>query len=241
MLAELRDGAPFGGAGWMWEPKLDGYRVLAFVDDKEVKLRSRRGLDLTASFPSSSAELALQAVKGMVLDGEVAAFGADGRPVFAALQERVQLKTEREIAQADRAAPVVLLLLRPAALRRPRYARRTLRRPQALARAVPAALAHVQLVHAEENGEELYNAALASGFEGRDRQAQGQPLRGRQALAGLAEDQAGEERRIRGRRIHPGQGLAGPLGALLLGYWNDGKLHYCGHVGSGSTTARSRR
>src|SRR5204862_6769644 len=76
MLAELRD-APFAGAGWMWEPKLDGYRVLAFIDDKEVKLRSRRGLDLTASFPSLAAELAQQAVEGMLLDGEVAAFGGD--------------------------------------------------------------------------------------------------------------------------------------------------------------------
>src|SRR6266516_4871936 len=94
MLAESRD-AFFAGAGWMWEPTLDGYRVLAFIDDKEVRLRSRRGLDLTASFPSLAAELAQQAVKGLVLDGEITAFGADGRPSFAALQERVQLKTAR--------------------------------------------------------------------------------------------------------------------------------------------------
>src|SRR5437870_10232401 len=106
MLAESRD-AVFTGAGWLWEPKLDGYRVLAFIADKDVKLRSRRGLDLTASFPKLAAELAQQAVKGMVLDGEITAFGADGRPPFAALHAPVPLKTGREIAAADRATPVV--------------------------------------------------------------------------------------------------------------------------------------
>mgnify|MGYP003694574739 CR=1 FL=1 len=234
MLAELRDGAPFGGAGWMWEPKLDGYRVLAFIDDKEVKLRSRRGLDLTASFPKLAAELALQAVKGMVLDGEVAAFGADGRPSFAALQERVQLKTEREIAQADRATPVGLLLLRPAALRRPRRARRALRRPQALARAVPAALAPCSAGACGGRRRRALQGGARERLRGRDRQAQGQQIRSRQALAGLAQDQADEERRVRRRRVHQGQEARGrSLGALLLGYWDDGKLHYCGHVGSG--------
>ena len=45
MLAETGD-APFNRADWMWEPKLDGYRVLAFIDEHGVKLRSRRGLEL---------------------------------------------------------------------------------------------------------------------------------------------------------------------------------------------------
>jgi len=233
MLAELRDGAPFGGAGWMWEPKLDGYRVLAFVDDKEVKLRSRRGLDLTASFPKLVAELALQAVKGMVLDGEVAAFGADGRPSFAALQERVQLKTEREIAQADRAAPVVFFcfdLLHFAGLdtRGAPYADRRRWLEQCL---LPSP--HVQLVHAEENGEELYKAALASGFEGViAKRKDSRYEAGKRSQAWLKIKPVKSAEFVVGGFTR-GKGSRGPLGALLLGYWNDGKLHYCGHVGSG--------
>ena len=43
MLAETGN-APFNRPDWMWEPKLDGYRVLAFIDEHGVKLRSRRGL-----------------------------------------------------------------------------------------------------------------------------------------------------------------------------------------------------
>ena len=37
--------------GWLYEPKLDGYRVLAFVRDGKVSLQSRRGLDYTSFFP----------------------------------------------------------------------------------------------------------------------------------------------------------------------------------------------
>jgi bifunctional non-homologous end joining protein LigD len=232
MLAESRD-ATFAGAGWMWEPKLDGYRVLAFIGDKEVKLRSRRGLDLTASFPKLAAELAQQQVKGIVLDGEIVAFGTDGRPSFAALQERVQLKTEREIAQADRAIPTVFFcfdMLHFAGLdtRGASYADRRRWLEQCL---LPSP--HVQLVHAEENGEELYKAALASGFEGviakrRDSSYEA----GKRSQAWLKiKPTKGAEFVIGG--ITRGKGSRASLGALLLGYWDEGKLHYCGHVGSG--------
>src|SRR5216117_2530508 len=106
MLAEIGEVA-FNHRDWMWEPKLDGYRVLAFVDGKEVKLRSRRGLELAPSFPRLNEELGKQAVSGMVLDGEIVAFDAAGRPSFNVLQNRVQLKTARELAAADQTVPVV--------------------------------------------------------------------------------------------------------------------------------------
>src|SRR5690349_281401 len=59
MHAELAESA-FDRADWMWEPKLDGYRALAFVDEKGVTLKSRRGLHL-GSFPRLEAELSRQA------------------------------------------------------------------------------------------------------------------------------------------------------------------------------------
>jgi bifunctional non-homologous end joining protein LigD len=232
MLAESRD-APFPGSGWMWEPKLDGYRVLAFIDDKEVKLRSRRGLDLTASFPKLCAELGQQQVAGLVLDGEIAAFGADGRPSFAALQERVQLKTEREIAQADRATPTVffcfdLLHFAGVDVRAAPYADRRRWLEQCL---LPSP--HVQLVHAEEEGEALYKAALASGFEGVIAKRKDSPYEaGRRSQAWLKIKPTKSAEFVVGGMTQ-GKGSRAPLGALLLGYWDEGKLRYCGHVGSG--------
>src|SRR3954447_13436211 len=60
MHAELGDAA-FDHADWMWEPKLDGYRALAFINEKGVMLKSRRGLEL-GSFSRLEADLAKQAV-----------------------------------------------------------------------------------------------------------------------------------------------------------------------------------
>ncbi|MGA9422700.1 MAG: DNA polymerase ligase N-terminal domain-containing protein, partial [Rhodanobacteraceae bacterium] len=107
MQAEVAD-APFDDPDWMWEPKLDGYRVLAFLDERGARLRSRRGLELAGGFPRLVAELREQSGHGMILDGEIVAFDAGGKPSFNALQNRVHLKTEHDIAAADRTAPTLL-------------------------------------------------------------------------------------------------------------------------------------
>ena len=170
----------------------------------------------------------------MILDGEIVAFDASGKPSFSALQDRAQLKTEREIAAADRNAPVVffcfdLLYFAGIDLRAAPYRDRRRYLAQCL---LPSPL--VQLVHAAEDGVALSAAALASGFEGVDRQAQGQPLRSGPALDGVAQGQADAERRFRRRRLHAGQGLARAArraAGRLLG--RQGKLRYASHVGSG--------
>ncbi|MBW8306143.1 MAG: ATP-dependent DNA ligase, partial [Thiobacillus sp.] len=164
MLAETGE-APFAHPDWLFEPKLDGYRMLAFVHDGEVKLRSRRGLDLTRSFPQIAAELAAQAVN-LVLDGEVLALDATGRPSFNALQNRARLKTPHEIAAAERDTPAIfycfdLLHFAGLDLRQAPYSDRRRYLAQCL---LPSA--HVQLVHATDDGVALHAAALAQGFEG---------------------------------------------------------------------------
>ena len=68
--------APFNHPDWSWEPKLDGYRVLAFIDEHGIRLRSRRGLELADTFPRLAEELRQQAAAGMILDGEIVAFDA---------------------------------------------------------------------------------------------------------------------------------------------------------------------
>jgi bifunctional non-homologous end joining protein LigD len=80
MLAEIGE-RPFNKPDWLWEPKLDGYRTLAFIaPDGEVTLRSRNGLDLSAQFPALVAELARQGPHGMVIDGEIVVLDAAGGP-----------------------------------------------------------------------------------------------------------------------------------------------------------------
>jgi len=165
MLAESGD-AVFNRAEWMWEPKLDGYRVLAFIDEHGVKLRSRRGLELADKFPRLVAELGQQGAGGMILDGELVAFDASGKPSFGAMQDRAQLKAARDIAAADQTMPVVffcfdLLHFAGIDLRKSAYMDRRRYLAQCL---LPSPL--VQLVHAADDGVALNAAALASGFEG---------------------------------------------------------------------------
>src|SRR6266853_5390506 len=65
---------------WRYEPKLDGYRVIAFVDGASVRLQSRRGLDLTPHFPELAADLTVQGSGRMILDGEIVALDGEGHP-----------------------------------------------------------------------------------------------------------------------------------------------------------------
>src|SRR5574340_784570 len=236
MLAESSETA-FSHADWLFEPKLDGYRVLAFVRGNDVKLRSRRGLDLTPVFPHIAAELAKQGVSGMILDGEVLALDASGRPSFNALQNRAQLKTPREIAAAERSAPTVLycfdlLHFSGVDLRQAPYVDRHRYLAQCL---LPSA--HLRLIHASADGVALYAAALEQGFEGivaKRRDSCYEAGRRSSAWLKIKPIRSGEF--VVGGYTR-GKGAREPLGALLLGYWEGDRLRYAGHVGSGFEAA----
>jgi bifunctional non-homologous end joining protein LigD len=231
MHAELGD-KPFNDANWSWEPKLDGYRVLAFIDGDKVRLRSRRGLDLTPSFPRLAAELGRQAAP-MVLDGEVVAFDASGKPSFNALQNRVQLKTARELEAADRNVPALfyafdLLHFAGTDLRRAQYRDRRRYLSQCL---LPGKL--VQLVHASDDGIAMHQAALASGFEGVIGKRNDSVYEtGRRSAAWLKVKPTQTADFVIGGYTK-GKGARDALGAILVGYRDGKKLVYASHVGSG--------
>src|ERR671922_284651 len=82
-LARPRKSLPTGD-GWVYEPKWDGFRALAFVDGADVYLQSRSGKPLRRYFP----ELSFPAGR-YVLDGEIVLFDADGRQDFDALGQRI--------------------------------------------------------------------------------------------------------------------------------------------------------
>jgi bifunctional non-homologous end joining protein LigD len=87
MLATLVDKLPTG-AGWLFEPKWDGYRALGYLRGGEATLRSRRGNDLTERFAVVAKALpnALR-TPDAVVDGEVCALDDSGRPSFSAMQQ----------------------------------------------------------------------------------------------------------------------------------------------------------
>lgn len=86
MLATLAERVP-GPAGWLFEVKWDGYRVLAVVGDGRATLLSRSGHDVTGRFGGVARALADAVSAGAcVLDGELCALDRAGRPDFALLQ-----------------------------------------------------------------------------------------------------------------------------------------------------------
>jgi bifunctional non-homologous end joining protein LigD len=75
------------GREWMYEVKLDGYRALLMKDEGgRIRLRSRNDKPLT--YPEVEAAATRLTAKSVVLDGEIVALTADGRPSFQALQHR---------------------------------------------------------------------------------------------------------------------------------------------------------
>ena len=232
MLAETGDGVQ-SNPQWRYEPKLDGYRVLALVADGSVRLQSRRGLDLTPFFPEIAAELGAHPAGQLILDAEIVALGADGRPSFNALQNRAQLKGAAEIAAAQRATPVVLMcfdLLHFAGLnlRAAPYSDRRRYLSQCL---LPSG--HVQLIHASHDAEQLYEVSIEHGFEGiiaKRLDSSYQP--GQRSRAWLKIKAAQSAEFLIGGYTR-GNGAREPLGALLLGYRDGRALRYAGHVGSG--------
>jgi bifunctional non-homologous end joining protein LigD len=76
------------GEQWFYEVKLDGYRALIVKDGDRVRLISRNQKDLTRTYSSVSAAAAKLKAQTLVLDGEIVAVDAHGRPSFQALQHR---------------------------------------------------------------------------------------------------------------------------------------------------------
>jgi bifunctional non-homologous end joining protein LigD len=99
MFAEPRD-EPFTSDDWVFELKLDGYRILAAKRGHDVLLLTRNGLDYTAVFPEVARALKALPHDACILDGEVVAMDEQGKPSFARLQRRGRLTNSLEIGQA---------------------------------------------------------------------------------------------------------------------------------------------
>ena len=90
---------PAEGAEWLYEIKYDGVRALAIRDGGAVRIFGRSGLEATANYPEVVLALGKLPFVRFVLDGEIIAFGPDGRPSFQALQRRIQAHDRGRIAE----------------------------------------------------------------------------------------------------------------------------------------------
>ncbi|MFD9871261.1 non-homologous end-joining DNA ligase [Streptomyces niveus] len=240
MLATLTDRRVFGD-GWIFERKLDGVRVLAVRDASGVRLLSRSGRRLNATYPEIVDALAAQECEDFTVDGEIVAY-AHGRTDFARLQQRMGISDARRARASTVAVTYYLFdLLR---LDGADLTAITLRSRKSLLRRALTYRAPLRFTpHRNAGGQELLDRACANGWEGLIvKRAAGryEPRRSTGWLKLKCEQ--GQEFVIGGYTEPSGSRVG--FGALLLGHYEEGRLRYAGKVGTGydrATLADLRR
>jgi bifunctional non-homologous end joining protein LigD len=222
-LALLVDEAPEGD-GWLHEQKFDGYRILAERAGRNVRLLSRRFNEWTVQFPTVVDAVAALPCKSALLDGEVAVVMPDGRTSFQALQN----------AFGRRDANIVYFVFDLLALDGEDLTRLPLEvRKLRLAKLVGKRHGVIRYSdHVVGNGAAFFKLACKQGLEGivsKKRDAPYSPGRGKTWVKTKCllrqEFVIGGYTDPEGARTH--------IGALLVGYFDDGKLAYGGKVGTG--------
>ena len=218
MLATLV-AEPFDRSGWVYEEKYDGDRMLAYKEGARVRLLSRNGKDNTGRFPQIAAAIAALRPATLVLDGEVVVFDRRRVSRFQLLQ---QDKGEPTYAVFD------CLLVDGRDLRNePLSTRRA-----ALERVVPARGVLLLSHRLAANGLDAYKLAKRSGYEGLVAKDSASRYLGRRSRSWLKVKIHHEDEFVIAGYTAP-EGARKYFGALLLGAYEHGELHYVGKVGTG--------
>ncbi|MFB3979210.1 ATP-dependent DNA ligase [Microbacterium proteolyticum] len=230
--------ATAAAARWreVWvEMKWDGIRGIGLWDGERLRLRSRNGNDLTATYPELTAvDLGLGAALA-VIDGEIVALDAQGRPSFPLLQKRMNLAQARDITQEAARTPVHLYLFDVLEA----DGRDLTGLPLAARRATLEHLAHAtaRVVVVPPVFDDV-DAALSSserfGLEGIVVKDPDSPYRRGQRTDRWLKVKHSRTQEVVIGGIRPGKGnRSGTIGSLLVGVPSTDGLRYAGRVGSG--------
>lgn len=234
MLAESRT-QPFSRAGWIFEMKYDGYRLIAARSDNDVVLLSRNKNALTATFPEIGRALQALPYSRLILDGEVVVCDAGGRPNFQKLQKRGMLRRSVDINRGVTELPATLYVFDLLAF--DDFDLRTLpllERKRLLKQIIPANGVLQFADHVADRGEDFFKAAGALDLEG---------MVGKKGDSKYRAGRSGDWIKVRSSKhddfiivgfTAPGGSRTG-FGALHLGVYADDELIYAGSVGTGFT------
>lgn len=224
MLATLH-GEPFDNDEWYFEIKWDGYRAIAERKGKEVKLYSRNGLSFMETFPPVAAALK-KIGHDAILDGEIVVLDDQGKPSFQLLQQFGE----------DPEHPIVfyvfdLLMLNGKDLTGLSLAQRKELLKHLFETVDDPVIRYCD--HIEGSGKAFFKQVSKMGLEGviakRAGSAYSPGVRSKQWLK-IKNNNSTEAVIIgftqpKGSRKH--------FGALLLAQFQDDKLRYIGHAGTG--------
>ena len=229
MKAVLTDKA-FSDSNWVFEPKLDGVRCLADRKGDAVELVSRTGRRMNSSYPEVVEGLEAEDCRDFLVDGEIVAF-EHGVSSFSRLQRRMQISDPK----AARATGVAVYLYVFDILRLDGRDTRDLplrKRKVELRRAL-SFHGPVRFVrHRNEHGERFFKEACQRGLEGLIAKRADSTYRSTRSRDWLKLKCTAEQELVIGGFTAP-KGSRTDFGALLVGYYQDGKLSYAGKVGTG--------
>ena len=234
MHCETQDEA-FTRDGWLFELKLDGYRLIASKSKGEALLLTRNGNDYTSVFPEIAKAVKALPCDECIIDGEVVVLNEKGLPSFSRLQKRGRLSSPLEIGHAAVELPATFYTFDLIAYED--FDLRALplsRRKELLKDLVPALGAVRYLDHIEREGEAVLEQVMAMGLEG---------IVAKKGNSRYRAGRAGDWIKIKAEKsgdfvivgfTKPG-GSRAHLGALQLADWVNGTLVYAGRVGTGFT------
>jgi len=241
MLSTLVDVA-FDDAEWLYEPKLDGLRVVCHCDGKSVQIRSRNNKPQETQFPEIVAALAKQVKHRAVLDGEIVCLDEHGRPSFRSLQQRFHLHDKAVVAYRMRQFPAYIYLFDLLYVDRYDIRSLPLAHRKLLLRQAVKWNSIVRWTDATiGQGKAIFGEECKQGGEGIVAKRMTSPYVGTRGGAWLKIKCSGRQEFVIGGFTEPRGSRAG-LGALLVGYWSDDgrDFHYAGKVGTGFTDALLR-
>jgi len=226
---------PSADERWAYEIKWDGVRAIAYCEPGHVRLESRNLREITGQYPEVGRIREAIGGESVILDGELVAFDGEGRPSFQRLQRRMHVASESEVRRRMGDTPVTYVIFdllyadgsvlfeRPYAERRERLAAFGL---DGEAWQTPA--------YHPGDGAALLAASKAQGLEGIVAKRLDSPYRpGKRGREWLKVKNHRSQELVVGGWL-PGKGRReGELGALLVGYYDDGELKYAGKVGTG--------
>ena len=238
MLA--RAGQAFDSPDWVFELKYDGYRLIAEKSPEQLRLVSRNGNDLTRLFPEIAQSLSHWPVDHLVVDGEVVVLNDQGVPDFSKLQQRAALSSDVEVARAAIEQPACYFAFDLLQLQSTDLTSLPLEtRKRLLARVIPPAGAIRFSTHIRTRGRDTYQAAINLGMEG---------IVAKRFDSTYTAGRSDHWIKVRSRKTGDfvvcgwiaNRSNARDIGALALGEFRRGELHYVGRVGSGLSGSARR-
>ena len=229
MLATLTHDT-FSDKNWIFERKLDGERCLAFRSRKKVRLLSRNRKELNNQYPEIIDALLAQKNADFIVDGEIVAF--EGKLTsFSKLQPRMQISDPKEVQKSG--VRVYYYLFDLLYLDGYDVANLSLWRRKNLLKNLFAFSDPLRfMVHRRENGQQYHEQACEKGWEG---------LIAKRADAVYSHSRSRDW--LKFKCVHRQEFVIGGFteprgsrigfGALLVGYYQNGRLRYAGKVGTG--------